>query len=286
MVQLFESDIKTTEVLDWQGVHLLHFAGSSCSQKTRIFLNVKGTDWHSHPVNLVAQDNYKPWFLGINPRGLVPVLVHDGEVHIESNDILDYLDRTFPLPSLIPVGQRDAILAGLRDEDDLHPDIRTLTMRFVLPKFLAQKKPAALTAYKQSDGTITGKMDPHKQVELNFWRDYAEQGVTDEQARDSAQKFHAALSGYDAKLAYQPYLTGANLTVLDIAWFIYVHRLVAATYPVANEHPRIYQWYRRLLAKDAFAKEVTIPAPLRLISGALHLAQSATGKTLSKVGEF
>jgi len=42
MVQLVESDIKTREVLDWKGVHVLHFMGSSCSQKLRVFLNLKG----------------------------------------------------------------------------------------------------------------------------------------------------------------------------------------------------------------------------------------------------
>ena len=90
MVQLADADIQTREVLDWQGVHLFHFASSSCSQKTRIFLNLKGIEWESHPVDLMRQQNYTPWFLGINPRGLVPVLVHDGVVHIESNDILMY----------------------------------------------------------------------------------------------------------------------------------------------------------------------------------------------------
>ena len=41
MVQLVDSDIRTREVLGWQGVHVLHFVGSSCSQKLRIFLNLK-----------------------------------------------------------------------------------------------------------------------------------------------------------------------------------------------------------------------------------------------------
>src|SRR5436190_16062106 len=78
MVQLVESDIKTREVLDWKGVHVLHFMGSSCSQKLRVFLNLKGIPWESHHVDLIANENFRPWFLGINPRGLVPVLVHDG----------------------------------------------------------------------------------------------------------------------------------------------------------------------------------------------------------------
>ena len=42
MVMLSEEDILTREVLDWEGIHVLHFAGSSCSQKTRIVLALKG----------------------------------------------------------------------------------------------------------------------------------------------------------------------------------------------------------------------------------------------------
>ena len=104
MVQLIDSDIKTREVLDWKGVHVLHFMGSSCSQKLRVFLNLKGIPWESHHVDLIANENFRPWFLGINPRGLVPVLVHDGTVHIESNDIIAYLEKTFPQPPLVPEG--------------------------------------------------------------------------------------------------------------------------------------------------------------------------------------
>ena len=107
MVQLVDSDIKTREVLGWKGVHVLHFAGSSCSQKLRIFLNLKGIPWESHPIDLPGNENFRPWFLGINPRGLVPVLVHDGAVHIESNDIIQYLEKTFPEPKLIPAGPRE-----------------------------------------------------------------------------------------------------------------------------------------------------------------------------------
>ncbi|MEL7045831.1 MAG: hypothetical protein AAGL66_12530, partial [Pseudomonadota bacterium] len=58
MVTLSKADIQTSEVFDWKGLHLLHFAGSSCSQKTRIFLNLKGVDWTSHHVDLAKGENY------------------------------------------------------------------------------------------------------------------------------------------------------------------------------------------------------------------------------------
>jgi glutathione S-transferase len=44
----------------------------------------------------MVNENLTDHFLGINPRGLVPVLVHDGDVYIECNDILTYLESAFP----------------------------------------------------------------------------------------------------------------------------------------------------------------------------------------------
>ena len=66
------------------------FQGSSCSKKLRIFLNEKNRlEWYH--IDLVKGDNFSKWFLIINPR-VVPVLVDDGEVHIE-NDIIQHLDK-------------------------------------------------------------------------------------------------------------------------------------------------------------------------------------------------
>lgn len=283
MVKLFEEDIKTKEVLGWQGLHLFHFSGSSCSQKTRIFLNLKNIDWQGHEVDLIAQKNFDPWFLGISPRGLVPALVHNGEVHIESNDICVYLDDRFPAITLIPTEKRDAIISGLREEDNLHIDIRNITMRFFIPKQLAQKKPAALKSLQDSQATIEGKTDPHKQAELKYWQAFAKQGVTNQQAKGSVNKFKGVLEDFDTRLESQAYLLGDDLTLLDIAWFIYVFRLNSAHYPLDRLHPNVAKWFNKLLAREAFAKEVTIPLPLKLISGALYLVQKAKGTTLEKL---
>ena len=286
MVKLHEGDIQTREVLDWKGLHLLHFAGSSCSQKTRIFLNLKGIDWISHPVNLARQANISPWFLGINPRGLVPVLVHDGDVHIESNDILEYLDARFPTPTLIPEIHRDELLAGLEEEDRLHIDLRNLTMRFVIPPFIARKKPAALELMRADAGTIEGKADPHKKQELEYWENFSRQGVTDQQALESIQRFRQVYEKWDQRLAQQDFLLGEELSLLDIAWFIYTLRLTGAGYPFARLHPHVESWYRGLLQRDEFAREAKAPLPLWMVNRGLHAVQAIRRTTLARLGDL
>ena len=51
MVQIPSDQIKTKEILDWKGLHLFNFRTSSCSQKLRIYLNLKNIKWTSHSIN-------------------------------------------------------------------------------------------------------------------------------------------------------------------------------------------------------------------------------------------
>jgi glutathione S-transferase len=285
VVQLLDGDIKTREVLDWTGVHVLHFMGSSCSQKLRIFLNLKRIPWVSHPIDLPGYENMQPWFLGINPRGLVPVLVHDGVVHIESNDIIQYLEKKFPAPKLIPPGHENEVAALLKHEDDLHLDLRTLSFRFVFAPPGPPKPTAALESYmKNGAGTVQGLKDHEKEVQIEFWQRAAKEGFTDERARASALKFRAEFDALDKTLARQPYLMGDDLSVVDIAWFIYQHRLMLAGYPFAKLHPHVQAWAERLRAMPEFAKEV---GQLRHTPDQLEAVRRAqAGKTLEMVAGF
>ena len=284
MVQLVDSDIRTREVLGWQGVHVLHFMGSSCSQKLRIFLNLKRIPWQSHPIDLPSNENMQSWFLGINPRGLVPVLVHDGAVHIESNDIIQYLEERFPTPRLIPAGHEEEVAALLKHEDDLHLDLRTLSFRFVFAPPGPPKPAAALESYIAHGGTVQGVKDHEKQVQIEFWQRAAREGFTDAQARASALKFRAEFDALDKTLAKQPYLMGGHLSVLDIAWLIYEHRLSLAGYPFERLHPHVHAWAERLRAMPEFANEVT---QLRHSAEQLDtIRRTQFGKTLEMIAGF
>lgn len=262
MVQLVDADIRTPEVLGWKGLHLLHFAGSSCSQKVRVFLNLKGLAWESHPIDVPGNENFQPWFLGINPRGLVPVLVHDGAVHIESNDILMHLERHFPAPRLIPAGYENGIAALLAHEDALHMDLRTLSFRFVFAHPGPPKSAAALASYRANGAaTVQGTADGEKAAQIAYWERAARDGFPDAQVRASAEKFRAEFTKMDARLARSRFLLGESLSVLDIAWFIYAHRLSLAGYPFERLHPHLFAWMQGLAARPEFAKEIAPMAP-------------------------
>jgi glutathione S-transferase len=206
-------------------------------------------------------------------------------VHIESNDIIQYLEKKFPAPRLIPSGHENEIAVLLKHEDDLHLDLRTLSFRFVFAPPGPPKPAAALESYiANGTGTVQGVGDHEKEVQIAFWQRAASEGFTDERARISALKFRAEFDALDKTLTKQPYLMGEDLSVLDIAWLIYEHRLSLAGYPFARLHPHVHAWAEKLRAMPEFAKEVgqLRHSPEQL--DAVHRAQA--GKTLEMVAGF
>jgi len=82
---------------------LYDFGNSVCCQKVRVTLRAKGLEWQAIRVDLFKSEQYDPSYLKLNPKGVVPTLVHDGKPVIESTLICEYIDQAFPQPpSLIP----------------------------------------------------------------------------------------------------------------------------------------------------------------------------------------
>jgi glutathione S-transferase len=81
---------------------LYDFGNSVCCQKVRITLREKRLEWQPIRVDLFKAEQYDPKYLKLNPKGLVPTLVHDGQPIAESTLICEYLDDAFPEPPLKP----------------------------------------------------------------------------------------------------------------------------------------------------------------------------------------
>ena len=279
MVKLRQEDIKTKEVLTWKGIHLFHFNFSACSMKTRIFMGLKNIKYTSHHVNLQKKENFSPYFQGVTPRSLVPVLVDDGEVHIESNDILEYLDNKFPAKRLIPSDKQEEINKMMIQENELHLDIRNITFKFLVPKFLNNVK---IQEKSVSKATLHGTNDSEDDANREFWKNYKKKGIADEVATKSLFNFKLHLDEIDEKLSHHTYILGNELTLPDIAWFVYVSRLKAARYPIHILHPNVNDWFESLSKKEVFAEEIKIPKIVKFVSYVFYVIQKYNGWSIKR----
>src|SRR5262249_22499032 len=94
----------------------------NCSMRVRMALDEKQVPWISHHLDLRKNETRTPEYFSINPYGLVPALVDDGVLLIESDDIIEYLDSKFPDPPLRPADQfgRDEVHRWLKLATGIH----------------------------------------------------------------------------------------------------------------------------------------------------------------------
>src|SRR5712672_4594916 len=71
---------------------------SICTQKVFLTLIEKGLEWQSEYIDLFKNEQYRPEYLRLNPKGVVPTLIHEGHAIVESTLICEYLDEIFPDP--------------------------------------------------------------------------------------------------------------------------------------------------------------------------------------------
>jgi maleylpyruvate isomerase len=83
---------------------LYGFFRSGTSHRLRIALNLKGLSYSTVPIDLRTEQHSTDTFKAINPQGLVPALLSDGEVFIQSPAIIEWLEETHPQPALLPTG--------------------------------------------------------------------------------------------------------------------------------------------------------------------------------------
>lgn len=81
---------------------LYHNRMSVCSQKVRLVMAQKNIKAVEHHLDLGAGDSHAPEYLRLNSNGVVPTLIDDGNVIIESTIICEYLEEAYPKLSLAP----------------------------------------------------------------------------------------------------------------------------------------------------------------------------------------
>ncbi len=278
-MKLDSTEIRTQEVTQWQGPHLLYFPLSSCSQKVRILLKEKRIPFTPHVINLAKGQQGSSWFLGINPRGVVPVLVDDGQVHIESNDILCHLDQAHSSnqPSLMPQDEFEQQEAEtlLDREDKMHEHLRVITMKYLAPTRMMRKSEQELSAY-----AYNGQSNAYRQQQIDWWREFSSNGVSDQQLNEAILAFHESFKALNLVLKDRLFLLAARVTVVDIAWFISIHRLVLAGYPL-HKYPELNAYYRNLLHRPSFRQEVSAGSlPIRIASWFTRKLKRLTGARL------
>ena len=139
-------------------ITLYHHGSSVCAAKVRIVLAEKSLPWEGMYVDILRGDQFDPAYMKLNPKAVVPTLIHDGKVIIESSVICEYLDEAFPDPPLKPANpeHRAAMRLWTKAVDEfLHPACAELTFASCHRFIIGRLSPAKFAEFLESTPPIS-----------------------------------------------------------------------------------------------------------------------------------
>lgn len=218
-----------------------------CAMKVALCLAEKNLAWDERHLALGEFEQLQEWYLAINPAGVVPALVDEGRVVLESTVIIEYLDDAYPQAPLRPSDPhaRARMRWWEKQVDDIvHPSIRPLSFtQFVAPR-----------ARSLSRGDLDGlaARTPKKEI-AELWRRAAEAPYADEELAEHVAKIRGVMKKMDEALRTSPWLAGDAYSLADIAMTPYFRRMVQlGKTELWADLPGVGDWWARVMRRPAF----------------------------------
>ena len=236
-------------VTELKGLHLFHADISNCSMRVRMTLKEKDLPWTSHHLDLRKKEQVTPEYFGIHPKGLVPTLVHDGVVHIESNEIIEYLDETFADPPLQPQaeGERETMREWLRTATEVHlPAVKTLIYTRKIGKVL-HKNEEEDAKYRslQRDPEL---LDFHSLASTGI-------GLPKENVARAEKTLLGLFDSVEEELSQHQWLVGDEFSLADISWVPLHFTLIGVGFPF-ELYPRVSAWADAIRERPSFQEGI------------------------------
>jgi glutathione S-transferase len=222
---------------------------STCSQRVRFVLNAKGLVFEEKKLDLLEGDQLKPDYLALNPNGVVPTLVHDGEVVIDSTVIIEYLDEAVPQGETFTPrepGERARMRSLMRFIDEMPAAavrVPTFNLAF-LPRF-AKMSEEEFLAFAES-----------KPLRKEFMLAMGRTGFPEKDMNASLERMRRTYERMDAAIAQSgggPFLQGSRPTLADISVMPALVRMddlgLAGMWA---DRPAIGRWYAAIRSHPAF----------------------------------
>jgi glutathione S-transferase len=233
-------------------IDLYHHGSSVCAAKVRFALGEKGLAWQSHYLEIHKGDQFAPDYLKLNPKAVVPTLVHDGHVIVESTVINEYLDEVFPDVPLKPKDpQARAVMRVWTKavDEDIHPACAELTFSSCLRHVIKRLPPKDYEKFLASTPSLSVTPQWHERKKQLITLGFDTPGLG-----EKYRLYDRYLSKMEEVLAQQTWLAGDSFSLADIAMTSYVNRLdmLGMSQMWEKTRPRLTDWFGRIKARAAF----------------------------------
>jgi glutathione S-transferase len=228
-------------------LELYYFPTATCGYKARLTLAEKGVDFTHRVLDRDAGELVTPDYLKLNPNAVVPTMVHDGAVLIESSIIMVYTDTAFDGPALQPDSAlgRARVAAWLKRADDQYlPALGAVTYGLFRRKEILRKTPQELDAY------YLDIPDPERRAQRH---EVVEKGIGAANVKNGFLTLDKMLESMEAELAETAYLAGPDYGLADAALTPFVSRLAELGMDsMWDTRPHVAGWWTSVRERPSF----------------------------------
>jgi len=232
-------------------ITLYHHGSSVCAAKARFAINEKGIPWEGVYLDILKGDQFAADYMKLNPKAVVPTLVHDGQVIVESTVIAEYIDEVFPTPALKPAtafGRAQMRLWTKAVDEDVHPACGEVTFVSCHRHILNRLPPADLEQFLNSTPPLSVTPQWHERKKQLVRLGFATPGVA-----EKFRLYDRYLQKMEDALAAGPWLAGETFSLADIGMAPYVNRLdMLGMSEMWARRPGVTAWFERLQARPTF----------------------------------
>jgi GST-like protein len=236
-------------VRELRGLHLYHSAISNCSMRVRMALDEKQLAWESHHLDLTKGETHTAEYFGINPDGVVPTLVDNGVVIVESDDIIEYIDEHYPAPPLRP--QDPQLRAQVHEWLKLATGIHVRAVK----TWIYQNKMRGKLAMSDADWDAYCKRQSNPELLAFHAKSRSEQGFSAAEVAAAKQLLDEGWRRVEQALGKSDWLAGDQFSLADIAWVPLHFTLIGANFDFAP-YPSVQRWEARLRERHSFQEGV------------------------------
>jgi GST-like protein len=209
-----------------------HYA-SICSQRARFTLVEKQVPFKGVMLHYELGETISPTYMGINPRGLVPTIVADGEVVFDSATIMQYINNRYQGPNLTPGDDaQQALIRQEIEKADFFP-IRDLVTRIGMERGATgatysgwgaeglKKMIGAMHDYKEKYPAFANNYEQ----KIRDWMGQIERAKNPDTMENTYDYANEVMDDFDKRLATQEYIVGNDFSLADITWVPVMIRL-------------------------------------------------------------
>lgn len=238
---------------------LYHHPLSVCSMKVRLVLEEKGLAWSGRVIDIVQQqEQLEPWYLKLNPKGVIPTL----EFRNGTTKVLT--DSAHILRSVASLSEGNVLVPKDEDAHQLMDKLIDLADNIDLQILSYARHPSMEKSEKILNARITksllmAKQYPELRDNYLVCAERSEHSktyrVNNQHIEDVEKNALKAITFVENQLQDNEFLMGNAYTLADVIWTVILSRIDLLGYQTwldKNTFPQIASYYLRMQHRKSY----------------------------------